>query len=388
MNFDFDHTPARRGSNSYKWDTVGTDVLPLWVADMDFPTAPCVRKALERRVAHGVFGYTRVPEEYFTSTASWFEHRHLWLPRPEHMLYTSGVVPAISAIIKAMTRPGDGVVVLTPVFNCFFSSIRNNGCRALEVPLVIGRDGKYEIDWQLLNDTCARPDAKILLLCNPHNPGGRVWSAAELRLIASIAEQHRLFVISDEIHCELTYPGYDYTPYASLGSDVAANAAVCISPSKAFNIAGLQIATIVSPDDEVRRRIDRAININEVCDVNPFGFEATIAAYREGAPWLDALRAYLNENCKLVADFFANHFPRARVMPLESTYLAWIDFRYTGLSGDEIYDLLVREARVALSPGSIFGAPGDGFMRLNFACPRAILSEALNRIGQIGRGLT
>lgn len=377
--YDFDHAPDRRGTCSYKWDTTPADVLPMWVADMDFATAPCIIEALRRRIAHGVLGYTAVPPEFYGSIAGWYERRHGWRPEPAHMLYTSGVVPAISAIIKALTRPGDGVVVLTPVFNCFFSSIRNNGCRALEVELAVNPDdGKYRIPLDELERTAARPDAKILLLCNPHNPGGRVWTREELEAVSQIARRHRMFVISDEIHCELTYPGHDYTPWATV--DDGADYAVCVAPTKAFNIAGLQIAAIVAPDAEVRTRIDRAININEVCDVNPLGPVATIAAYEHGADWLDALRSYLYINSQTVSAMLAENLPRARVMPLESTYLAWVDFSYTGLHSAALERLCEDVARVRLSPGDIFGKGGESRLRINFACPRETLVGALRRI--------
>lgn len=378
MSFDFDAVTERRGTLSYKWDSVEPGVLPMWVADMDFPTAPCVRRALAARMEHGIFGYTRVPEEYYEATIRWFDTRHGWRPARDHFLYTSGVVPAISAIIKAVTRPGDGVVVLTPVFNCFFSSIRNNGCTALQCPLTL-TSGGYRIDWLALDALCARPDAKVLLLCNPHNPGGRVWSCSELEQIALMAARHRVFVISDEIHCELTFPRHDYTPYGSLGEEAAANAAICVSPSKAFNIAGLQIASIVIPDAEVRARTDRAININEVCDVNPFGPAATIAAYTAGTPWLDALRGYLWDNYMYLCDYMRDNLPEVGVVPLESTYLAWLDMRATGLAPAEVEERLKAE-RLYLSPGEIFGEGGEGFMRLNFACPRTVLAEGLRRL--------
>jgi len=380
--FDFDTAPERRGTGSYKWDSAPADVLPMWVADMDFRTAPCILEALRRRIDHGVPGYTRVPEEYYEATARWFDRRHGWRPDRAHFLYTSGVVPAISAIIKAMTRPGDGVAVLTPVFNCFFSSIRNNGCPAACVELRADHgDGLYHIPFDELERTAARPEVKVLLLCNPHNPGGRVWTRDELSRVADIARRHRLFVISDEIHCGLTYPGHDYTPWATV--DTSADYAVCIAPTKAFNFAGLQIASIVAPDAEVRARIDRAININEVCDVNPLGVDATVAAYSTpGAEWLDALRVYLNGNFAVLGTFLADNLPHASVMPLESTYLAWVDLGYTGLSSAQLAQLCEERGKVMLSPGHIFGPGGEHHLRLNFACPRSRLLDGLRRMAQ------
>ncbi len=378
--FDFDTAPDRLGTQSYKWDTMPEGVLPMWVADMDFPAAPCILDALKRRIAGGVMGYTHVPPEYYSATADWYARRHGWRPERRHMMYTSGVVPAISAIIKAMSRPGDAVAVLSPVFNCFYSSIRNNGCRAAEVELAVDSDsGMYRIPWDELERTAAMPDVKILLLCNPHNPGGRVWTHAELERIAGIARRHRLFVISDEIHCPLTYPGHDYTPWATV--DTSADWAVCIAPTKAFNFAGLQIATIVAPDPEVMHRIDRAVNINEVCDVNPLGVVATIAAYSpDGEAWLDALRRYLAGNFAALREFIAAELPRATVMPLESTYLAWIDLGYTGLDSAGLAALCEERGKVMLSPGHIFGRGGEHHLRLNFACPRERMLDGLRRM--------
>lgn len=288
MKYDFDTIIPRRGTNSYKWDTPEEEnVLPMWVADMDFRTAPTIVEALQRRVAHGIFGYTKVPETYYDAVVRWFESRHRWRIDPRWIIYTSGVVPALSAIIKALTVPGDKVIVQTPAYNCFYSSIRNDGCE-LSANNLIYRDGRYSIDFDDLEAKVADPKAKILLLCNPHNPVGRVWTPEELRHIGDICLRNGVFVVADEIHCELTYEGYDYTPFASLSKRFQQNSVTCVSPSKAFNLAGLQIANIIAADDDVRRRIDRAININEVCDVNPFGVIATIASYNEGGEWLDA----------------------------------------------------------------------------------------------------
>lgn len=377
--FDFDSSPDRRGTGSYKWDTYADGVIPMWVADMDFRTAPAIIDALRRRVDHSVFGYTLVGDEYYDAVTGWFDRRHGWTIDPSMIIYTSGVVPAVSAIIKAMTRPGDKVVLQTPAYNCFFSSIRNNGCDVSRNELLRQEDGSYRIDFDDLEERCADPDARLLILCNPHNPTGRIWTPEELTRIAEICTAHRVFVISDEIHCELTYNGREYTPFATLAPE-GLRYAVCVSPSKAFNTAGLQIANIVSSDPEVRARIDRAINDNEVCDVNPFGVAGTIAAYNECAGWLDELREYLWQNWQTVRKFFAEKLPDFDLTPLESTYLVWIDCRHTGLGADRLSELLV-EGGVALSPGSIYG--DDGFMRLNIACPRERLEDSLRRIAAV-----
>lgn len=379
----FDQAPERRDSGSYKWDSQAPDVLPLWVADMDFRCAPAIIDALRRRVEHGVFGYTKVPGEYYRACIEWFEREHSWHFDADSVIYTSGVVPAISAIIKAMTQPGDKVIVQTPAYNCFYSSIRNNGCELSPNMLLRADDGSYTIDFDDLAVRAADCRAKVLILCNPHNPSGRVWTKDELRRVADICAANNVFVIADEIHCELTYNGSKYVPYGSLGADAMRNAAICLSASKAFNIAGLQIANIVAADADIRARIDRAININEVCDVNPFGVVATIAAYNESKEWLDDLRSYIWANYCLARDFFGEFLPAFKVTPMEGTYLMWIDITATGLSSEQVCERLVNEAKVRLAPGPDYGPGGEGFVRLNLACPRHTLFEALDRIASV-----
>lgn len=378
MNFDFDEIVNRRGTLSYKWDSTPEGTLPMWVADMDFRTAPCIIDALRRRIDNGCFGYTLVPQEYYDAVTSWFSRRHGWEINPEMMIYTSGVVPAISAILKALARPGDKVIVQTPVYNCFFSSIRNNGLELLSNPLV--REGDtYAIDFDDLEKKAADPQAGIMLLCNPHNPAGRVWTREELTRIGEICLRNGVTVISDEIHCEFTYSGHPYTPFASISKEFSGNCVTCISPSKAFNIAGLQIANIVAPDAERRAAIDRAININEVCDVNPFGVIATIAAYNEGGEWLDALLKYIKGNYDYMRDFCARHLPGFPVMRLEGTYLAWMDCSRLGLTSEEIEQDLEKETGLRLNAGSMYGAEGEHYMRWNLACPRSLVADGLDR---------
>ena len=270
---------------------------------MDFRTVPAIVEALQKRIAHGIFGYTKVPKAYYDAVVRWFDDRHRWQIDPRWIIYTNGVVPALSAIIKALAAPSDKIIVQTPAYNCFYSSIRNSGCE-LSANYLVYRNGRYTIDFDDLETKAADPKAKILLLCNPHNPVGRVWTPEELWRIGDICLHNGVFVVADEIHCELVYEGHDYTPFASLSERFRQNSVTCVSPSKAFNLAGLQIANIIAADEGVRRRIDRAININEVCDVNPFGVIATIAAYNEGGAWLDALRKYLWENYEYLYRFF------------------------------------------------------------------------------------
>lgn len=379
-NFDFDAIHPRRGTDCVKWDTpVEEGVLPMWVADMDFRTAPAVVDAVMRRAEQGIYGYTKVPEAYYRAITGWFERRHGWHIEPEWIIYTTGVVPAVSAVIKALTVPGDRVIVQPPVYNCFYSSIRNNGCELSVNPLV-EIEGRFSIDFDDLEAKAADPRAKVLLLCNPHNPVGRLWTPEELRRIGDICLRHDVTVVADEIHCELTRPGTAYTPFATLSPEFQARAVVCNSPSKAFNLAGMQTANIIAADPELRRRIDRAINDNEVCDIGPFGVAALIAAYEQGTEWLDALRDYLWGNARFVRDFFAAELPDFPIAELEATYLVWIDCRATGRTSEELAQRLLNECKLMVSPGTLYGAEGEGFLRLNIACPRSLLAEGLQRL--------
>lgn len=379
MKYNFDEIISRRNTNSCKWDSVADDnVLPLWVADMDFRAAPAIIEALEKRVRHGIFGYVHVPDAYYEAVIRWFERRHDWHIEKEWVLYTLGVVPAISAIIKALIKPGDGVLVQTPVYNCFFSSITKNGCRVVTNPLIY-ENQTYHIDFDDLERKTAAPDVKLMLLCNPHNPAGRVWTREELTRIGEICQRNGVTVIADEIHCELVMPGYTYTPFASISEDFSRTAVTCVSPSKAFNVAGLQIANIVVRDDMMRQKIDRALGINEVCHVNPFGVEATIAAYNESEDWLDQLLPYLQANYVEFCEFFRTALPQIAVTRLEGTYLAWTDCRALGLSSDVMQARLQAETGLWLNSGAMYGAEGEGFLRWNLACPRAVLRDALTR---------
>lgn len=383
MEYDFSRPTDRRGTDSYKWDSAPeADIIPLWVADMDFETFPGITEALQRRVAHGIFGYTRVPEAYYEAVCRWFGKRHGWHINREHIIYTSGVVPAVSAVIKALTLPGDQVIVQGPVYNCFFSSIRNNGCEMVSNSLIYNKDElRYEIDFDDLERKLKHERARLMLLCNPHNPGGRVWTRDELTRVAELCRKYGVRVVSDEIHCELTLYDNEYVPFGSLPDELSRGSITCCSPSKAFNTAGLQIANIVCRDAEVRNRIDRAININEVCDVNPFGVIALQAAYSdEGYEWLTQLRKYISANYDLLLERFARELPKCKVMRMEGTYLAWIDCSELHISSDEIEEMLMHENKVWVNAGSMYGAEGAAFIRINMACTSELLNEGITRI--------
>lgn len=384
--FDFDTVINRRGTNSYKWDIVKEeDVIPLWVADMDFKATPAILEALKKRVEHGVFGYTLVPDSYYEAIINWFARRHNWQIDRSWIIYTTGVVPAVSCAIKALTLPGEKVLIQTPDYNCFFSSIKNNGCEVAENELV-RRGDSYEVDFEDFERQCADEKTTVFLLCNPHNPAGRVWTKEELERMNDICLTHGVRVISDEIHCELVMPGHRFTPFAAISDACRDNSVVLNSPTKAFNIAGLQIANIICADPAMRRRIDRAVNINEVCDVNPFGVAALQAAYNESEEWLDSLNHYIWGNYLALKEFIAKELPRLEVARLEGTYLAWVDIKATGLTSDEAYEKLMKEGRVYVNSGTMYGRrAGEGYLRINLACPRATLLEGLKRMGGVLR---
>lgn len=380
MKYNFDEIIERRGSNSYKWDSaVEEDVLPMWVADMDFRTDPAIINALTRRVQHGIFGYNKVPQAYFDATISWFQRKHNFTIEKDWILFTSGVVPALSAVIKALTVPGDKVIIQTPVYNCFFSSIRNNDCEILSNELVYN-NGIYTVDYNDLEKKTADPRVKLLLLCNPHNPVGRVWTCEELQRIGEICLKNNVIVISDEIHCDLVYEGYKHISFASIHEDFRNNSVTCTAPSKTFNLAGIQVANIIAPNKEMNRKINKALNINEVCEINVFAIEALIAAYNEGENWLSDLISYLYDNYVYLTSFFKENLPNLKVLPLEATYLVWIDCSFLKTTSKSIAERLLRRGKLWINEGTMYGESGEGFIRINIATPRENLIKGLEII--------
>lgn len=385
--YNFDREIDRKKTNSLKYDFAvergrDVDVLPLWVADMDFQAPKPVLDALQNAVSHGIFGYSEVKGEYFDALYRWFDSRFDWQPKSEWLVKTPGVVFALAMAVRALTKEGDSVLIQPPVYYPFFEVIRDNNRKIVESPLLL-TDGHYEIDFDDLEEKITSQNVKLFLLCSPHNPVGRVWTKEELQKLGELCDRYHVFVVADEIHCELVYEGHDYTPFASLSERFRQNSVTCVSPSKAFNLAGLQIANIITADEGVRRRIDRAININEVCDVNPFGVIATIAAYNEGGAWLDALRKYLWENYEYLYRFFEQRLPQYPVLPLEGTYLVWIDCRASSIGSDATTLRLQEEQKLMVNSGTLYGPGGEGFIRLNIACPRTLLADGLERIAHV-----
>ena len=379
--YSFDNIIERRGTGCVKWDEATEGVIPLWVADMDFAVAPAIQEAIRKRAEHPVFGYTFIQEDYYEAVISWFKRRHHWTIAREHILYTIGVVPAMSVAIKALTLPGEKVLFLSPDYNCFFSSVKNNGCEVVESVLRFNRDAnRFEVDWEDFEAKCADEKCTVFLLCNPHNPTGRVWTREELRQMSDICRRHQVRIVSDEIHCELIMPGHHFCPMGLIDE----TAIILNSPSKSFNIAGLQTANIICTDAATRRRLDRVININEVCALNPFGPVALIAAYNESENWIDELNKYLWDNYTILCDFIGKNLPQWKVMPLEGTYLVWIDVSSCCDNVEAYCDMILQKCKVWLNPGSMYGSTsGEGYLRINLACPKSTLQEALKRLATI-----
>ena len=378
MSYDFDTPVDRRNTYSLKWD-VKENELPMWVADMDFQTAPEVREAIQNRAAHGVFGYSIVPEEWYQAYIQWWESRHGFRMDAEWLIFCTGVVPAISSIVRKLTTPAEKVLVLTPVYNIFFNSILNNGRQVLESRLRY--DGEaYSIDYADLEAKLADPQTSMLIFCNPHNPVGKIWSAEDLRKVGELCRKHHVVVVSDEIHCDLTEPGMGYVPFASVSEDCRNNSIICIAPTKAFNLAGMQTAAVCVPDPVLRHKVWRGLNTDEVAEPNAFAIQAAVAAFTRGGEWLDELRSYLHENKVWTTQYIQKEIPQLKVVASQATYLMWLDCTALGISGDDLARFIIQDCKVAVSRGDGFGAEGKNFIRLNIGCPRATLKLGLDRI--------
>lgn len=379
--FDFDEITDRRHTHSVKWDLCPSDdVIPMWVADMDFKAAPCIMNALKERLEHGVFGYANVPEEFYDSIINWFSRRHNWTINRSWIEYTTGVVPAIDAVLRAITMPGENVVVLTPVYNCFFVCIESNNCKVVEVPLIYNEDYSYSINFDALDKALSDDNTHTLLFCNPHNPAGRLWSKDEMLKVNNLCLKHGVTVISDEIHCEMVMPGHEYTPFATISQEAQDNCITCGSPSKSFNIAGLQAAFIVSNNLDIKARINKALIDNQVCSINPFGLEAFMAAYNYGENWILQFNEYIDGNFRLMRDMMNKELPEFHFTPIEGTYLAWIDVTPTGMTSTEVTKKILDVAKVLVNDGTMYGKSGDGFIRVNLATQRSVVEEATRRI--------
>ncbi len=378
MTYDFDRIIDRRRTDSLKWD-VAENELPMWVADMDFETAPAIREAIAARAAHGIYGYTVLPDAWYVAYIGWWQKQHGFTMERDWLIFCTGVVPAISSIVRKLTTPAEKVLVMTPVYNIFFNSIRNNGREVLACPLHFDGEG-YSIDFEELEQKLADPQTTLMLLCNPHNPIGKIWDRETLAVIGTLCRRHRVTVVADEIHCDLTAPGRDYVPFASVSADCRDNSITCLAPTKAFNIAGLQTAAVSVPDPTLRHKVWRGLNTDEVAEPNAFAVTAAIAAFTKGAPWLSELRAYIAENRRVTTAFVEKEIPQIHVVGGDATYLLWLCCNRLQTDSATLAAFIRKETGLYLSAGRAYGGDGDAFLRMNIACPRAILEDGLGRL--------
>ena len=384
MPYNFDEPVNRRNTHSLKWD-VKEQELPMWVADMDFQTAPEIQEAIRERAAHGVFGYSIVPEEWYQAYMGWWERRHHFSMEKEWLVFCTGVVPAISSMVRKLTTAGENVLVQTPVYNIFFNSIVNNGRNIAESPLRY--DGNtYQMDFEDLERKLSDPQTTLMILCNPHNPVGRIWSREELEQIGELCRKYHVTVISDEIHCDLASPGQEYIPFASVSENCKNTSITCMAPTKAFNLAGLQTAAVAVPNPNLRHKVWRGLNTDEVAEPNSFAVEAAVAAFTKGEAWLDSLREYIQENKNFVENFLKKEDLHIRLVPSQATYLLWLDCREMHGSAGEFTQYLREHTGLYLSEGKQYGENGSSFIRMNIACSRSRLEDGLERLAEGVRG--
>ncbi len=381
--YNFDEIVPREGTNCIKYDARDwifktNDVLPLWVADMDFKTPDFVADAIKKRAEHEIYGYTFKPESYYQSVINWMKRRHNWDIQKEWISFSPGVVAGLTFAIKTFSKPGDGVIVQPPVYFPFFDSVKGTKRRMIENPLKI-ENGRYTFDFDDLKSKIDE-NTKLLLLCNPQNPGGMVWTRDELEQLSAICLENDILVISDEIHSDLIFPGNQHIPFATLSEEAANNCVICMAPSKTFNVAGLASSVVIIPNKTKFARYERTLNVGHMGGGNIFGTVALEAAYAHGDEWLDQMLTYLWNNYRLLETFFSENLPKVKVMKPEATYLIWLDFREYGMNDDELMKFTIEEAKVGLNNGGRFGTGGDGWLRLNIGCPESVLQEGLERL--------
>jgi cystathionine beta-lyase len=383
MSWNFDEVPGREGTNCIKFDlrkeTFGSaDVIPMWVADMDFPTPEFIIKALRKRLDHEILGYTFRPNSYFSSIISWLKERHSWQIEKEWICFSPGIVPALNFCTMAFSQPGDGIILQPPVYHPFYPAVELHG-RKLIFNHLMENDGNWEMDFGSLRD-CAEKKPPMIMISNPHNPVGRAWSREELTRLVEICLEHNIVILSDEIHCDLVMPEFRHTPVASISPEAANITITCIAPSKTFNLAGLSTSSVIISNPDLRKKFHAVTENLHIGGGNIFGAVASEAAYTQGSEWLDELLVYLDSNARYVTEFCANYIQYIRPVRLEATYLQWLDCRKMGMTGKELNDFFVHKAGIGMNEGSTFGPGGEGFMRMNLACPRKTLVMAMERI--------
>ena len=382
--YDFDTVIDRKNTNSLKYDFAvergkPADVLPLWVADMDFPAPKPVLDALHKAVEHGIFGYSEVKGEYYSAVSSWFKKHFGWETKPEWLVKTPGVVYALAMAVRALTEPGDSVLIQPPVYYPFYEVIRDNDRRLIENELVYS-NGHYEIDFADFEKKITENNVKLFLLCSPHNPVGRVWTKSELTRIGEICEKYGVYVVSDEIHCDLAFSEHPHTVFTDACPNLAERAIICTAPSKSFNIAGLQVSNIWIPSDDIRGKFKKEMDRSGYSQLNSLGLAAARAAYESGEEWLLACKEYLRKNLDFLRDFLREKLPEIKLVEPEGTYFAWLDCSGLGLNCKELNDLVINKARLWLDAGNIFGEKSELFQRVVLACPRKTLEQALTQL--------
>jgi cystathionine beta-lyase len=383
IKYNFDEQVDRKGTNCLKYDALGkmfgkSDLLPLWVADTDFKTPDFIVNAIKERAEHEIFGYTFRSDSYTDVVVNWMRQRHDWIIKSKWLSFSPGVVAALTIGVETFSNPGDGVIVQPPVYFPFFETVKGTGCNMIENPLKL-ENGRYTFDFDDLKQKIDEK-TKILLLCNPHNPGGMVWTKKELTELTNICLENNIMIISDEIHSDLIYKGHKHIPLASISDEIAQNCMVCMAPSKTFNVAGLATSVVVIPNKEKLLQYEKALGVAHLGMGNIFGAVALEAAYKYGADWLDQLLDYLWENYLLLEEFFKIKLPRVKVMKPEATFLVWLDFRDYGMANKELHQFVMNKAGVALNDGGRFGEEGDGWLRLNIGCTRETLQKALAQL--------
>jgi len=386
LRYDFDEVINRKGTSSIKYDFAvergkPVDVLPLWVADMDFRTPPMVIDALTKVSQHGIFGYSDIKHDYFQAVYNWFMSRFDWKTDPSWLVKTPGVVYALATAIRSLTNEGDAVIIQQPVYYPFSSTILANNRKLINNALIYN-NGSYYIDFEDFEQKIIEHKVKLFIMCSPHNPIGRVWSADELIRLGDICVKHGVIVISDEIHADFTYEGNKHFIFSKLKSEFLNNSIICTAPSKTFNLAGLQVSNIFIANKNIRNMFQKEINRTGYSQLNTMGLIACQAAYEHGADWLDELKAYLAGNLQLAREFLGKRLPQVKLIEPQGTYLIWLDFQELKLSDEQLEDLIVNRAKLWLDAGTMFGSEGSGFQRINIACPRAILEQALNQLEQ------
>ena len=376
--YDFDTITDRRSTYSVKWSGKKNE-LPMWVADMDFQTAPEIFEALQKRLNNGIFGYTYIPDKWYKAYQSWWGKRHNLKIDKDSLIFCTGVVPAISTAVRKLTTAAENVLIQPPVYNVFYNSIKNNGRNVIESPLLYSK-GKYSINWKDLEEKLSDPQTTLMILCNPHNPVGKIWDKETLSKIGNLCLKYNVKVISDEIHCDITDPKKDYVPFASVSQTCANISITCLAPTKCFNIAGLHTAAVMVPNKDLRHKVWRALNTDEVAEPNAFAVEAAIAAFTKGADWLDSLREYIKGSKDIIKAFIKKNIPDIYIVPSEATYLLWLDCSKITNDSEALAEFIWKKTGLFISKGTIYGGNGNLFLRFNTACPRKLLEDGLSRL--------